>query len=111
VLRLLEDNPNLSHREIAEALGVSAGGVNYCVNALIKVGAVKVQNFRNSKNKVRYAYFITPKGLAEKSTLAGEFLARKLIEYQEIRSEIEELMSELGKDRYDVSLEVKRIVE
>ena len=98
VLRLLERNPKLSHRDIAEALGVSAGGVNYCVNALIKVGAIKVQNFRDSKNKLRYAYFLTPKGFAEKSVLATDFLARKLSEYEAIRAEIDDLIAEFGDD-------------
>ena len=98
VLRLLENNPKISHRDIAEALGVSAGGVNYCVNALIKVGAVKVQNFRDSRNKLRYAYFLTPKGFAEKSALAGDFLARKLSEYEAIKAEIESLVAEFGDD-------------
>jgi len=96
VLRLLENNPKISHRDIAEALGVSAGGVNYCVNALIKVGAVKVQNFRDSRNKLRYAYFLTPKGFAEKSALAGDFLARRFTEYEAISAEISDLIAEYG---------------
>lgn len=108
VLRLLEANPRSSHRDIADALGVSAGGVNYCVNALIEVGAIKVKNFRDSRNKLRYAYFLTPKGLAEKSALAGDFLARKLNEYRAIRAEIDDLMSEFGRDDHDLGLEYKR---
>jgi EPS-associated MarR family transcriptional regulator len=111
VLRLLEANPRLSHRNIADALGVSAGGVNYCVNALIEVGAIKVKNFRDSKNKLRYAYFLTPKGLAEKSALAGDFLARKLNEYRVIRAEIDDLMSEFGGDDHELSLEHTRTVK
>ena len=111
VLRLLEANPRLSHRDIADALGVSAGGVNYCVNALIEVGAIKVKNFRDSKNKLRYAYFLTPKGLAEKSVLAGDFLARKLNEYRAIRAEIDDLMLELGGDDHEISFEHKRTVK
>ena len=98
VLRLLERNPKLSHRDIAEALGVSAGGANYCVNSLIKSGAVKAKNFRDSKNKLRYAYFLTPKGFAEKSALMGDFLARKLSEYEAIRAEISDLIAEFGDD-------------
>ena len=100
VLRLLESNPKLSHRDIAEALGVSAGGVNYCVNALIKIGAIKVQNFRDSKNKLRYAYLLTPKGFAEKSALAEDFLARKFSEYHAIRAEIRDLVAEFGEDSH-----------
>lgn len=111
VLRLLEANPRSSHRDIADALGVSAGGVNYCVNALIEVGAIKVKNFRDNKNKLRYAYFLTPKGFAEKSALAGDFLARKLNEYRAIRAEIDDLMSEFGGDDHELSLEYERTVK
>ena len=98
VLRLLERNPKLSQRDIAQALGASTGGINYCVNALINVGAVKVENFRDSKNKLRYAYFLTPKGFSEKSALAGDFLVRKLSEYEAIKSEIDDLIAEFGDD-------------
>ena len=102
VLRLLELNPKLSHREIARSLGVSTGRANYCLNALIELGAIKVKNFRDSKNKLRYAYFLTPKGLAEKSALTGDFLARKLEEYEAIRTEIEDLIAEFGDDAGDI---------
>ena len=111
VLRLLEANPKSSHRDIANALGVSAGGVNYCVNALIEVGAIKVKNFRDSKNKLRYAYFLTPKGVAEKSALAGDFLTRKLNEYRAIKAEIDDLVSEFGGDDLELNLELKRTVK
>ncbi len=51
VLRLLQDNPDLTQREIAQALGLSTSGLNYCLKALIDKGWVKVQNFSQSKNK------------------------------------------------------------
>ena len=94
VLRLLRDNPRMSHRDIARALGVSAGGVNYCVNALIEKGMVKVRNFRDSDNKLRYAYVLTPHGLAEKTRLTGRFLQRKLAEYEALQAEIASVMRE-----------------
>lgn len=95
VLRLLQNNPNMSHKEIAEALGVSAGGVNYCINALIEKGSIKVQNFRASNNKLRYAYFLTPKGFSEKAALTGKFLQRKIDEYEALKAEIESVRREL----------------
>lgn len=79
VLRLLDGYPKLSHRDIAESLGVSAGGVNHCLNALIEVGAIKVKNFRDGKRKLRYAYFLTRKGITEKLMLATGFLAKNIV--------------------------------
>ena len=78
VLRLIESQPHLSQREIARALGVSLGAVNYCLNALIAKGHVKVNNFRASDNKLRYAYLLTPRGASERARLTGRFLQRKL---------------------------------
>ena len=96
VLRLLESNPQLSQRELAEALGVSVGKVNYCLNALIDKGLVKIQNFRNNKNKRVYAYLLTPKGIAEKADMTMQFLQRKMVEYELLREEIEQLQQDLN---------------
>jgi EPS-associated MarR family transcriptional regulator len=95
VLRLLESNPHLTQRELSKALGVSLGGVNYCLNALVAKGSVKIQNFRNNKNKWVYAYLLTPQGLAEKTALTGSFLRRKMQEYQKLKEEIEVLSQDL----------------
>jgi len=91
---MLEGNPEYSQRDIAEALGVSLGGINYCVKALIDKGLVKVDNFRRNDNKLGYAYVLTPAGIAERARLTGRFLQRKLREYEAIRAEIEALMQE-----------------
>lgn len=95
VMRLLEKNPKMSHRQIAHELGVSAGSVNYCINALIEKGFVKVGNFRKSDNKLRYLYLLTPEGVSAKLTLAHDYLARKALEYQVLRDELDALVSEL----------------
>ncbi len=95
VLRFLEENPQASQREIARALGVSLGGVNYCLRALVEKGHVKIRNFRAADNKLRYAYLLTPKGIAEKTRLAGRFLARKMAEYEALKVEIEALKREV----------------
>ncbi len=94
VLRLLESNPHLTQRELSKALGVSLGGVNYCLNALVAKGSVKIQNFKNSRNKWVYAYLLTPQGIAEKTALTGAFLKRKMQEYQTLKEEIEALSQE-----------------
>ena len=96
VLRALEANPELSQRQLAAELGVSLGGVNYALKALIERGFVKADNFRKSGSKVAYLYVLTPKGIAEKSLLATAFLGRKLEEYEVLRQEIESLKGEVG---------------
>ena len=98
VLRLLETNPRMSHREIAKALGGSTGAVNYCINALIEKGMLKVSNFRSNDHKLRYAYILTPQGLDEKARLTVSFLRRKVREYYEIQSEISQILEEADID-------------
>jgi EPS-associated MarR family transcriptional regulator len=95
VLRVLNDRPGLSQREIAQELGVSLGAVNYCLRALVEKGQIKVQNFRASDNKLRYAYILTPRGMAQKAQLTGAFLKRKIAEYEALKAEIEAVKSEM----------------
>ena len=95
VLRLLEQNPHLTQRELSRTLGVSLGGINYCLNALISQGCVKLQNFKNNQNKWAYAYLLTPQGLAQKTALTGAFLKRKMDEYHILKQEIEALQREV----------------
>ena len=102
---MLQDNPDMTQREIAEKLGISTSGLNYCLKALIDKGWVKVHNFSQSKNKFGYIYVLTPQGIAEKALLAGRFLKRKMTEYEQLQSEIEALkveMSGLGGDAQKV---------
>lgn len=98
VLHILQDNPDLTQRELADRLGVSVGALNYCLKALIEKGWVKMQNFNGSKNKFGYVYILTPRGITEKAALAGNFLRRKLEEYDALRLEIETVRAALGKD-------------
>ncbi len=94
LLKTLEDNPGLSQRDLAKRLGVSLGKVNFCLNALIEKGCLKVNNFRNSDNKLAYAYLLTPKGVEQKARMTVEFLQVKVQEYERLRMEIEELRRE-----------------
>jgi len=93
---MLQDNPDMTQREIAEKLGISTSGLNYCLKALIDKGWVKVQNFSQSKNKFGYIYVLTPQGIAEKALLAGRFLKRKMTEYEQLQAEIEALKVEMS---------------
>jgi len=100
LIRLIESRPDLTQRELARELGVSLGKTNYCIKALIDKGWIKTRNFRNSSNKLAYAYILTPQGMARKWYLTRRFLARKLAEYDNLRREIDELSRELqGKDQ------------
>ena len=94
VLRLLEGNPQMNQRDLAAAAGVSLGKTNYCINALLDKGLIKVQNFKSSKRKLAYAYLLTPAGIAEKAALTQRFLKRKMEEYDALRAEIEQLKQE-----------------
>ena len=94
-MRLLEANPKMTQRELAEALGVSLGAANYCLKALVEKGWVKLENFQNNPNKLGYLYLLTPMGMAAKTTLTTRFLRRKLAEYEALKAEIEQLRCDL----------------
>ena len=94
LLKTLENNPILSQRDLAKRLGISLGKVNFCLNALVEKGCLKVNNFRNSDNKLAYAYLLTPHGVEQKARMTVEFLQIKVREYERLRTEIEELKIE-----------------
>ncbi|MBW7856872.1 MAG: MarR family EPS-associated transcriptional regulator [Leptonema sp. (in: Bacteria)] len=94
-LRLLERQPELTQRELAVELGVSVGKANYVLAALIDKGLIKARNFKNSRNKVAYAYYLTPSGIEEKARITVSFLKRKMHEYEQMKREIEELKQEM----------------
>ena len=95
VIRLLQENPEMSQRELAEAVGVSVGGIHYVLNALIDKGLVKLGNFTAAEDKRRYAYVLTAKGISRRTKLTKEFLARKMAEYEALREEIATLQADL----------------
>ncbi len=97
VLRSLNENPDLTQRELAQKLGVSVGSLNYCLKALIEKGWVKMQNFSQSKNKFGYIYILTPSGISAKTALAMDFLSRKKHEYWLLRKEISLVKAEISK--------------
>lgn len=96
VLRLIEEQPEISQRELARVLGVSLGKTHYLLKALLDKGLVKANNFRRSDNKLAYAYLLTPSGIAAKLELTRAFLRMKEDEYRVAREEIERLRQELG---------------
>ncbi len=96
ILKLLENNPAASQREIARELGVSLGRVNYCLQALIEKGLIKVNNFRQNESKRAYLYYLTPKGMQEKAQVTVRFLRVKLDEYENLKREVARLQREAG---------------
>ena len=91
VLRKIQKKPDSSQRTLAKELGFSLGKLNYCLKALQKKGLVKIENFQKQSNKINYLqYVITPKGISERTKLTINFMKRKMKEYDELKSEIEE---------------------
>ena len=99
VLRLLQEQPELTQRDLAERLGVSLGKTNYCLKALAAKGQIKLANFVRSDHRLGYVYLLTPAGLAHKASLTGRFLQRKMAEYEALKAEIEALQAELPRAR------------
>lgn len=102
LLKIIENEPHLSQREIAKKMGVSLGKVNYCLKSLIGMGILKIQNFYKNKKKCSYIYFLTPQGIEEKAQITYRFLQRKITEYETIKAEIESLKNEVVLKKDDV---------
>ena len=99
VLRHLEDNPEVSQRQLAEELGISLGKANYCLKALINKGLIKASNFKNNANKRAYLYVLTPKGIETKARISVRFLRHKIEEYEALKLEIEQLKIEVDSNQ------------
>ena len=96
VMRLIDENSEMSSRQIADKVGIANGSAYYVLTALIEKGFVKLENFKNSQRKGRYAYLLTPRGIREKSLLTHRFIGRKRQEFDALRAEIECLEEEVG---------------
>jgi EPS-associated MarR family transcriptional regulator len=96
VLRHIEENPEVTQRELASELGVSLGKANYCLKALMDKGFIKARNFHNSNNKRAYLYKLTPMGIEAKARISVAFLRRKMDEYEQLKEEIEQLQTEVN---------------
>jgi len=96
VIKVIEQKPEISQRELAEELGISLGKANYCLKALIEKGLIKARNFKNNKNKLAYTYLLTPHGIQEKVRITAAFLKHKLVEFDSLKHEIETLKQEVA---------------
>ena len=88
VLRKISDKPKISQRKLANKLGFSLGKLNYCLKALKEKGLIKMHNFKNNKNKLGYAYLLSPKGISEKTRITISYMKLKMKEYDELKSEL-----------------------
>ena len=94
-MHILQESPDINQRDLAEKLGMSLGGLNYCMKALMEKGFIKLSNFHNSRHKFKYVYVLTPTGITHKVAMTGRFLKRKMAEYEALKTEIEILRTEL----------------
>jgi len=93
-LKLLQENPGMSQRNLAKEVGINVSSINFCLKALVEKGWIKVGNFSKNPDKLGYAYLLTPTGISEKAALTRRFLQRKMAEYDKLRAEIEALQRE-----------------
>ena len=107
VLQIINENPQLTTREIAQKVGISNGSAYYLLTSLINMGFVKLSNFKNNSQKIKYSYLLTPKGIREKSFITSKFLARKKIEFELLRNEINSLEKAVGNFLYSEHEDVK----
>jgi len=96
VFQIINENPHMTSREIAQKIGISNGSAYYLLTSLIEMGFVKLSNFKESSQKIKYSYLLTPKGIREKSLITSRFLVRKKQEFKLLREEIDTLEKSLG---------------
>ena len=89
VLRKIQNNPQSTQRELASELGFSLGKLNYCITDLKNKGLIKIEKYKKNPNKISYIYVLTPRGISIKTKLTLNFMKRKMIEYDELKNEIE----------------------
>jgi EPS-associated MarR family transcriptional regulator len=96
VFQIISENPQMTTREIAKKVGISNGSAYYLLTSFIDMGFVKLSNFKENSQKIKYSYLLTPKGIREKSLATNKFLVRKKKEYELLKKEITELERDIG---------------
>tara|TARA_B110000003_G_C16536991_1_gene491126 strand:+ start:590 stop:901 length:312 start_codon:yes stop_codon:yes gene_type:complete len=89
IMQIIEKDRNASQRKISKSTDLSIGKVNYCLKALIDIGFIKIHNFKNSSQKIKYAYILTPRGIHEKTAITKQFIIKKKQEYDKLMSYID----------------------
>ena len=96
LLQIISNNPQMTTREIAQKIGISNGSTYYLLTSLIEMGFIKLSNFKDSSQKIKYSYLLTPKGIREKSLVTSKFLVRKKQEYELLKNEIIKLERDIS---------------
>jgi len=96
IFQVINENPQMTTREIAQKVRISNGSAYYLLTSLIDMGFVKLSNFKDSSRKIKYSYLLTPKGIREKSLVTNRFLLRKKQEFEALREEIDSLEKTVG---------------
>tara|TARA_B100000424_G_scaffold247184_1_gene219387 strand:+ start:1772 stop:2080 length:309 start_codon:yes stop_codon:yes gene_type:complete len=91
ILRMIYHKDHKSQRQLAKELSFSLGKINYCLKSLKSKGLIKINNFKKNKQKINYIYQLTPKGISHKTNLTISFMKKKMKEYDELKSELEEI--------------------
>ena len=102
LMRVIDENPQVTQRELSANLGMSLGKINFLIKAMVEKGFIKADNFKNSKNKIAYLYCLTPRGLEEKTKITYCYMKRKIAEYEKLEEEIRQLQKEV--DLWDISI-------
>ena len=98
LMRDIDENPQVTQRELSANLGMSLGKINFLIKAMVKKGFIKADNFKNSKNKIAYLYYLTPKGFEEKTKITYRYMKRKMAEYEKLEEEIQQLQKEVNQE-------------
>ena len=99
LMRAIDANPQITQRELSTRLGLSLGKINFLVRAMVEKGFIKADNFKNSKNKIAYLYYLTPKGFEEKTKITYRYMKRKMVEYEKLEEEIRQLQNEVNNEQ------------
>ena len=98
LMRVIDENPQVTQRELSANLGMSLGKINFLIRAMVEKGFIKADNFKNSKNKIAYLYYLTPRGFEEKTKITYHYMKRKMAEYEKLEEEIRQLQKEVDNE-------------
>jgi hypothetical protein len=92
VLDAVERNPSVTQRSVARELGIALGLVNAYLNRCLSKGLIKIGQVPPR----RYAYYLTPRGMTEKSRLTATYLMDSFAFFREARMQCNDLFQALA---------------
>ena len=91
LLEEIEQNPRISQRELSNKFGIALGVTNACIKRMARRGLIRLKGIPPR----RIAYYITPKGFAEKANLALRFFSYNIQHYAEMKKLISKKLLEM----------------